>query len=179
MAHHSCWRSCFSRRKLTEGGSGKHRDDFKHVPSPSEWITRAEVICLFTAPPFLGYRLLAIRVDRSLHPSNTHALKNRLEPLRLKTTARCASRGPSSSLGIARLLSGCLGTQEGHPPTLSRRRRPSGSAGWSWFTRAQTSARSRFSCRSLKGRSSTRMMSASRITRPVKRKKGSNRCYVA
>jgi hypothetical protein len=44
------FRSCFSRRKLTEGGSGKHRDAFNTVPSPSEWITRAEVICLLTAP---------------------------------------------------------------------------------------------------------------------------------
>jgi hypothetical protein len=94
MAHHSGWRSCFSRRKLTEGGSRKHRDDFNHVPSPSEWITRAEVICLLTTPPLLRYRLLAIRVVMPLHPSNTHAMMNPLEPLCLKTTARCASRGP-------------------------------------------------------------------------------------
>ena len=92
-AHYCSWRSCFSRRQLTEGGSGKQRDDFDHVLSPSEWITRAEVTCLFTAPPFFRYRLLTIRVDRPLHQSNTHAMKNRLEPLRLKTTARCASRG--------------------------------------------------------------------------------------
>jgi hypothetical protein len=101
MAHHSCWRSCFSLRKLTEGGSGKQRDDFNHVLSPSEWITRAEVTCLLTAPPLLRYRLLAIRVDRPLHQSNTHAMKNRLEPLRLKTTARCASRGIWHTLGDA------------------------------------------------------------------------------
>jgi hypothetical protein len=37
-------------------------------------------------------------VDRSLHQSNTHAIKNPLEPLRLKTTARCASRGESPGL---------------------------------------------------------------------------------
>src|SRR6266849_10401680 len=98
MAHHSCWRPCFSRRQLTEGGSGKHRDDFNHVPSPSEWITRAEGICLLTTPPLLRSRLLAIRVDRPLHPSNTHAMKNRLEPLCLKTTARCASRGRGNIL---------------------------------------------------------------------------------
>src|SRR5229473_5641194 len=97
MAHHSCWRPCFSRRQLTEGGSGKHRDDFKHVPSPSEWITRAEVICLLTTPPLLRSRLLAIRVDRPLHPSNTHAMKNRLEPLHSRATARCASRGQTRS----------------------------------------------------------------------------------
>jgi hypothetical protein len=44
------FRSCLSRRQLTEGGSGKPRDDFNHVPSPSERITRAGVICLLTAP---------------------------------------------------------------------------------------------------------------------------------
>ena len=93
MAHHSGWRSCFSRRTLTEGGSGKSRDDFNHVPSPSEWITRAEVICLLTAPPFLRNRLLAIRMERLLHQSNTHAMKDRLEPLHSRAAARCASRG--------------------------------------------------------------------------------------
>jgi len=99
MAHHSGWRSCFSRRTLTEGGSGKSRDDFNHVPSPSEWITRAEVICLLTAPPFLRNRLLAIRMERLLHQSNTHAMKDRLEPLHSRAAARCASRGVFLAFG--------------------------------------------------------------------------------
>ena len=99
MAHHSGWRSCFSRHTLTEGGSGKSRDDFSHVPSPSEWITRAEVICLLTAPPFLRNRLLAIRMERLLHQSNTHAMKDRLEPLHSRAAARCASRGTSETIG--------------------------------------------------------------------------------
>jgi hypothetical protein len=47
------FRPCFSRRKLTVGGSGKQRDDFNHVSSPSEWITRVEVTCLLTTPPLL------------------------------------------------------------------------------------------------------------------------------
>ena len=73
------------------------------MPSPSEWITRVEVSCLLTAPPLLGYRLLAIRMDMPLHQSNTHILKNPLEPLRLKATARCASRGKSrNSLDVYR-----------------------------------------------------------------------------
>src|SRR5947199_6431021 len=97
MAHHSGWRSCFSRRTLTEGGSGKSRDDFNHVPSPSEWITRAEVICLLTAPPFLRNRLLTIRLERLLHQSNTHAMKDRLEPLHSRAAARCAPRGVTTA----------------------------------------------------------------------------------
>ena len=109
MAHQSRWRSYFSRHKLTEGGSGKHRDGFNHVLSPSEWITRAEVTCLLTALPLLRYRLLAIRVDRPLHPRNTHAMKDRLEPLRLKTTARCASRGQSQTMGLVHTQATFLG----------------------------------------------------------------------
>src|SRR5213080_3145351 len=105
MAHHSGWRSCFSRHTLTEGGSGKSSDDFSHVPSPSEWITRAEVICLLTAPPFLRNRLLAIRMERLLHESNTHAMKDRLEPLHSRAAARCASRGMNQQL--ARMASFC------------------------------------------------------------------------
>jgi len=99
MAHHSGWRSCFSRHTLTEGGSGKSRDDFSHVPSPSEWITRAEVICLLTAPPFLRNRLLTIRLERLLHQSNTHAMKDRLEPLHSRAAARCAPRGVTTAFG--------------------------------------------------------------------------------
>ena len=37
--------------------------------------------------------MLALCINSLLHQTNTHALKYRLEPLRLKTTSRCASRG--------------------------------------------------------------------------------------
>ena len=49
-------------------------------------------------PPFLRARLLAIRVDRPLHQSNTHAMESRLEPLHSRVTPRCASRGKSLSV---------------------------------------------------------------------------------
>src|SRR5260221_4988572 len=68
-----------------------------HLPLSGSRGQRLSV-CL-QHPPLLRYRLLAIRVDRPLHPSNTHAMKNRLEPLCLKTTARCTSRGILSSFG--------------------------------------------------------------------------------
>jgi hypothetical protein len=99
MAPHSGWRSYFSRRQLTEGGSGNPRDNFNQIPSPSEWITRAEILCLLTAPHFLRARLLAVRMDMPLHQSDTYAMKGCLEPLHSRATARCASRGLLPTLG--------------------------------------------------------------------------------
>ncbi len=74
-----------------------------HIPSSVDHEGEGHLSPL--SPSLLRYRLLAMRVDMPLHPSNTHAMKDGPEALHLIGIARCASRGFTTAFGeSARLL---------------------------------------------------------------------------
>ena len=60
---------------------------------PSEQIMRAKILCLLTAPSLSDIVLAWNARGRLFLTERTNAMKDPLEPLHLKRTSRCASRG--------------------------------------------------------------------------------------
>jgi hypothetical protein len=104
MAPHSGWRSSFSRCQLTEGGSGIPRDDSipYHLPLSGSRGRRLSVSLQLP----ISYVLVCVQsawIDLFIL-ATTHDMKDRLEPLHLVGTARCASRGFIPEFGEQCLL---------------------------------------------------------------------------
>ena len=72
--------------------------------SPSEWISRARILCLLTANGLSSPRLTDDAGAVPFHAEAVDAMTVGLEPFRFRSTARCASRGNRRPSNAACLL---------------------------------------------------------------------------